>query len=596
MIKSAKNLPIQKLLSKDDNNKELFYKIPPYQREYSWKKEQFENIFDDINDNDIGYFLGSIIAIDKGDYLELIDGQQRLTTLSILLNALLNIINKYDSQNPKVDIINPRKNKLNGQAYYILQDILHSNEIERPKISLSIQKENQDDYEYLLFINGLIPNKIKPAKLGHRRIYKAYEYFKYRLEELDENGDKLFDIKDVFEFLDKLFSVLIVKIEVNDIASAFTLFESINNRGIPLTPIDLIKNSIIGKMELIDKPANITNQKWQNIVNNIEGYDDQVRFLRHYYHAFKYLDKINQAKYSKATKSNIIHIYSDLINQDVECIFTDLINKSTTYSIFVHPEQIIEDKFQPFKNKLIDLQKLGIAPAYTLLLYLFEEKFNEEQIFLAFDFIENWFIRRSLCEYPGTNKLDQIFLDLNKELILSPKEETFEVIKKFMTTKDRYRSDGEFENVLKNEDLYTTSASALRCLLIKLEKSKRTKENNTNFWEIKNNKQLWSVEHILPQNPHEKSNWRVVFDEEEMKKHIHKLGNLTLTCYNSNLSNKSFKEKSFIQELGKEVGLKSKNVFINEYLLDIEIWNKDSIRVRSGLISNEIIEMFNRDI
>lgn len=585
MIERANNIPVEKLLSKDDNNKELIYKIPPYQREYAWGKDQWENLFNDINDNEEGYFLGSIICIENEKYLDVIDGQQRLTTLSILLNSLLNIITLYNRENPDQKILDLAENEEFATMWSSLKKYLYSKDI-GSRLTLSIQNQNNTDYEYLLSLNTLLNERAEPKNLGNRRIKRAYEYFRNRLLELDDNQNVIFTIENLFDFLKKVTSAMVVKIDVKDIASAFTLFESINNRGMPLTPIDLIKNSIIGK---INTDPEKTNEEWQKIVKNIESYDDQVRFLRHYYHAFQYDSKIKIAPYVKATKSNIMSIYATHIKNDVHFIFRELIDKSNIYTIFVQPDKIEESKFLQYKNILIDLKRLGIAPAYSLLLHLFVKHLNEDFIPLL-NFLENWFIRRHLTDYPATNKLDQIFLDLinqNCEQVYN-----FESIKKQLTTKERYSSEDEFKKLLIDGDLYSINTGATRCLLTKLEKSLRTKENEVDFWSLTDaGKLIWSIEHIMPQNPDIKSDWNQI-NEDERKKNVHRLGNLTLTCYNSTLSNKSFEKKCSVTDgKNKEIGLKSGNVQINEFIKNksSNVWTIDDISKRSTKLAEQIM-------
>jgi len=589
MIKNAHNLSVEKILGKNDNNTEVYYKIPPYQREYAWGKDQWEKLFDDILENDIGYFLGSIICIDN-DPEDVIDGQQRLTTISILLNALLFIINEYNLNYPEENILDFIKNEKNVLAYGSMRKLIFS---EKQKLTLSIQNNNNEDYEYVLYSNKLLETKSKPGNFGNRRVSKSLEYFKMRLSEVDKEDYLIFQIDDLFIYLNKVLSSLMVKIEVDDISSAFTLFESINNRGIPLTPIDLIKNSIIGRMQKdLDENPETTNTIWQNIVNNIESYDDQVRFLRHFYHAFQNNPKIKLESYKKATKSNIIKIYSEHINKDVKYIFDELVSKSDTYNILVHPDDIdMDSEKKIFKDKLVDLRRLGVAPSYSLLLFLFDK--NVSKLSEILNFIENWFLRRNLTDYPGTNKLDQIFLDLINIVSVVSDEEIFVKIKDYLLNQERYMEDDEFKVFLESKNLYTENITATRCLLTKLERSKRTRENQTDFWRLSDKAKLvWTIEHILPQNPNEKSDWLEIFhSEDKIKEYVHKLGNLTLTCYNSKMSNKSFENKTKIVEDGNDVGLKSGNVMINNYLKDKNQWNVKCIKERGSLLSQDIIDL-----
>jgi len=604
MIKSAENLSIEKLLGKDNNNKEVFYKIPPYQREYSWKKGEWENLFNDINDNEKGYFLGSIICINQNEDLEVIDGQQRLTTISILLLSLLNFINIYNSNHQEERILDLGSNEEYASLWSMLRKFLALKKLQ--KLKLSIQNQNNEDYQYLLFQNKLIDEVDRPKKFGTRRISKSYEYFKNRLEEIDSDEKKLFSIQDIFELLEKILSALIVKIEVDSVASAFILFESINNRGMPLTPIDLIKNSIIGTMEKSGgKAPEQTNKEWQVIIQNIEDYNEQIRFLRHYYHAFQYCKiKVKIDRFTKATKSNIMKIYPEHINNDVQFIFNELIEKSKTYTVFINPDNIDESSsFFKYQDKLIDLQRLGIAPAYSLFLYLFVEE-KDTDFSNILNFIENWFLRRHITDYPSTNKLDQIFLNLINLLCVNNKEKEPKDIEKlifeFLLNSDRYRSDEDFQNILLTSKLYDTNRGATRCLLTKLEKSKRTKENSVDFWETTNTKKptlVWTIEHIYPQTPNKESDWYTTCNKEERTEYLHKLGNLTLTRYNSTYSNKSYKDKiEVIDENQNDIGLKSGKVEINKYLIDNtdNEWCVEHIVERGKELVEEIIVIMNK--
>jgi uncharacterized protein with ParB-like and HNH nuclease domain len=582
MIKDVSNLAVVKLLSTDNNNKQLRYVIPPYQREYTWKKENWETLFDDINENQKGYFLGSIICIAQDNYMEVIDGQQRLTTISILLNAIYAVF-KVKLNDESISAADRKYSKPFNQ----LEDQIYIYDEKKSRLTLSIQKNNNSDYEDLLKLNDILEFTLSPTISKRSKIYKAYKYFKERLEEIDEDSN-LFDIDGLLEFYKKVTSTLIVKIEVNDISSAFTLFESINNRGIPLTPIDLIKNSIISKMESRGKEPQEINKQWQSLINNIESYVDQVRFLRHYYHAFINNDKVKLVSYSKATKSNIIKIYSEHISSDVEFIFNELIEKSNIYSIFLEPENITDPKYLPYKEMLMDLKILKIAPAYSLLLYLFN-KDTDDDLDKILATIESWYIRRHMTNFPGTGKLDQIFLDIINLLSSNTTKSELDIITNYLHENKRYTNDEEFENFLHSDDLYDINPNTTRYMLIKLEKSKRTRENNVNFWDVTNkNKAKWSVEHILPQKMANNSAWETLFTTDQHKKYIHRLGNLTITAYNSNLSNKSFEDKCNIGEYN----LKSGKIQINNDIQNIDIWNTDVIENRSKLLAKDLINIF----
>ena len=181
-------------------------------------------------------------------------------------------------------------------------------------------------------------------------VSKAYNFFLEKFEEVDERGQIINSLHSLFEHFEKICSAIVVRISVDSMESAFVLFESINNRGVPLTPIDLIKNMLISNLVKNSQDANNINERWQNIVRNVDSYDDQVRFLRHFYHAYKGNPAIGLAKYTKAIKTNIIRIYTTLIEKNSQYILDQLVEKSKTYSAIIAPEKI-EDNNDLSKNK-----------------------------------------------------------------------------------------------------------------------------------------------------------------------------------------------------------------------------------------------------
>lgn len=556
MIHNADAISIKNLF-------DVYYEIPEYQREYSWRLENWENLFNDLNESDKDYFLGTLICIVDGNIpMQVVDGQQRLTTLSIFRLSI------FKKLNDKFTIF--ASDRAKNREFLNLESSLYDK-----KNKLQLQSNNKSEYEKL--VDKIINNKNESFD-NRLRIFKAYNYFEEKISD--------YTIDELFNLLDKINGALVVRIEVKSDQDAFILFESINNRGMPLSPIDLIKNKIfaqLAKNKIGDIEQN--NKEWQKVLDSIDDFNDQVRFLRHYYHAFQNDEKIGIKGYTKATKSNIIKIYSEHIEKDVKFIFDGLIEKAKIYNQFVHPKLLEKNKY---REKLIDLQILGIAPAYSLLLFLFSN-FKDVDFANLLNLLENWFIRRHITDYPATNKLDQIFIDLISKI--NEQGYAFEVVESFLKNDKNYQSDEKFKERLINDDLYEINTGATRCLLTKLEKSKRTKESEVNFWETtgeKKSKLIWSIEHIMPQNPDKKTDWLNI-DEEIRKQYVHKLGNLTLTCYNSNLSNKSFIDKISISENGNNIGLQSGNVKINDYFFSKDNWTIDDIKIRSEILVNEIM-------
>jgi len=589
MINLVQNQTITQIFGKDSNAKEQFYEVPPYQREYAWGIKEIEELFNDIDENSSGYFIGSIICLKSGNSVDVIDGQQRLITVSLLLLAIYSVL----SEKIKDGEIQLNNNKKYRKLYDSIEELICMDG--KSRVVPSVQ--NEEDYFYLLCANGIECDKCikydsQPKHFTSRRVFKNFDKFKKLIDNFET-------IDEIYQFLEKVKSLILVKIDVENTASAFTLFESINNRGIPLTPIDLIKNSIIGQLSTVNHNPQGINDKWQKIVENVEGYQDQVRFLRHFYHAFACSEpRVKISGYAKISKKQIIDVYDSLIKRDALFILEELIDKSNIYNNFIEPE----GKHHKYEKDLIELKRIGVAPSYALLLYLFS-KYEEFDLSKILKFFQSWFIRRNLSDFPGTNKLDQIFVDLinkiscqqNDEVITS-EDDLCKIIKSFLTDSKRYLDDDKFKEVLMEKDIYDISENTTRVLLIKLEMSKRMPERteedgDDNFWKVGNGKKrkmVWEVEHIYPQRP-KKGAWNI-----DLGDYVHRLGNLTLTRYNRTLSNDSFENKCNAKDRkGNAIGLKSGKVKINDFILGVTQWTDKEIEKRGEILADEILKILN---
>lgn len=567
MIQTAAQTTVKALLS-ENNGAKYYYVIPPYQREYAWTKNQWDNLFDDLTDNDKGYFLGSLICIldgKKGDSIEatVIDGQQRLTTLNLLLLALYEKIKPLNTHPKVIENDDYQEARLAFKKYF-----LNHSDDKLPRLTPSIQNNNQADYTYLVreIVHGIKGNE--PKNRGNRRIAKAFNHFKERIE--NYAGD---DVDTLFKLLDKITAACVVRIDTQDAASAFILFESINNRGVPLTPMDLIKNSMISSLK--NQSAEQINEEWQQIINNLNDYDVQVRYLRHFYQAFKPIGLIwdkDKGK-DKITKNDLIQTYTAVIKQQPEKLLHELTVKSKIYKALSFPENITkENTFIRYQNKLVDLKKLGIAPAYTLLLFLFDQ-YSQQDFSGLLNYIEQWFMVRHLTNIPATSRTDDIFITVAKT-----QHEKYDEATLIAQLQQALPDVKYIKQSLESPDLYEDNAHLTRYILVYLEQKQRTAENAVDFWANNKGKPVWSVEHIYPQKP-KTGEW-----PDDCKDWLHSLGNLTLSAYNSNLHNSSFTEKS----QKKDIGLKSGNVKINDYLRDKTEWNAEHIKKRG----EELIEAF----
>ena len=238
MIQETKDKSLSQLFSGEHK---ITYHIPKYQREYIWKKDNWEALFDDIEESEGNHFLGSIICINtENDAMEdakfeLVDGQQRMTTISLLYLAVYKFLSDHLPENQQKEMF----------ALWNLKNRILLESTNKPRLEPSYTSNNFQDYNYIFSKNIEESRTLKaPKNIGNRQINRTYNYFIDRLYQLDENETPVYTYQTVKHFLDKLNSSILVKIDVTTHDGAFTLFETLNNRGVPLSAIDLIKNKL----------------------------------------------------------------------------------------------------------------------------------------------------------------------------------------------------------------------------------------------------------------------------------------------------------------------------------------------------------------
>lgn len=609
MIKNAEPFPITRIFTREAK---WFYKIPMYQRAYTWGKNEWTTLFTDLVENDIGYFLGSIICVnvshstnDRRTDLQLIDGQQRLTSLSILLLAIYSKLKSYkDTLNEnQLDKLKDIKKEL-----VILTDEDEDNY--EPRLTPQIQDSNLTDYLYLLSCEGLIDKREYPKNVGNRRILKAYKCFKDSIENYIENEDK--PVKKLIELSNTVNNAVLVFIEVDSNKDAYMLFESLNNRGIPLSAIDLIKNYLVSIADdrTSSKSAEKAYNQWERIISNLgEEYSVQERFLRQYYNCFR--EELNSI-YRKdddsslypigylATKSTMLDIYEKLIKYDYKSLLNDLEIKAKYYSVLTN-RAIEDNRIHVLEKSMVDLEHIQGAPSYLLLLYLIS---NMEKFKLSYNDINNmtnylvkFFVRRNFTDYPNTRNLNKIFMDAIEKIRNSDGNNIISIICDYLTTQSSL--DEEFERKLR-DDVYTLNVDSTRFILCYFENQFSTKEIHTDLWERdKNNKYIWTIEHIFPEGENVPSDWVNMIANGDIEKartlreqYTHKIGNLTLTGYNQNLSNMSFDKKMNRKDDNNNfIGYKN-GLILNSDVVNQAEWHISNIEKRTDFLVKKFLEMF----
>lgn len=591
MIKSVSNYPISQLLDIDSN---VVYHIPRYQREYTWGKWEWEKLFDDILENNNGYFLGSIICINQSNdtlstqKLELIDGQQRMVTLSLLFAAIYSHLKESKNSlddDQLVELIN-LKRKLN----------LKKNEDEF-RVTPQVQNHNQEDYRAVLGKAGVTRPTETPLYAGNRKIFKAYRYFKDRVDLLSEHPEEKSEYIKIF--LQKMNQATLVKIEVASHSDAYTLFESLNNRGVPLTAIDLIKTKLLAKMEEIGS-GKIDHHfdEWNNLLNYLgDDYAVQERFFRQYYNAFKPMLK-DVHNIPVATRSNLMHIYEKLINNDAHGFLERILLAGKWYSFILG--RIQNEQYPQLTKALLDLERIQGTPSYLLLMFLLVQKeqlhLEEKHLHEVISFLARFFVRRNLTDMPPTRDMTRLFMQIIEKVQGLTGDKVVETIHQELLS---VSSDDEVFRKHLEGSVYSENAGVVRFILCALEEQSMTRERQVDLWAKEGKIYVWTIEHIFPQGDNIPQAWVDMIADGDRDKaieikaqHVHLLGNLTISGYNSNLGNKSFKEKRERNDRqGRPVGYLN-GLYLNEDLANATEWNVDSINSRTSKLIEETLNLF----
>jgi sulfur relay (sulfurtransferase) DsrC/TusE family protein len=591
MIKSVDNYPVSTLFNIEAA---VVYNIPRYQREYTWSKWQWDTLFEDLLDNDPSYFLGSIICINQStdalaiQALELVDGQQRMTTLSLLMAAIFKCYNDLE-----LTLDMPQQIEL----YNLKNKLILKNNPGRTRLTPQVQNCNQQDYFWVLKQAGILDDAEHIANAGNRRVLRAFRHFCNRINDYLLETDN--NVSAITQLIDKVNTATLVKIEVASHSDAYTLFESLNNRGVPLTAIDLIKNKLLAKLEMDDVgqiDRHFTN--WMKVLGALgDDYAVQERYFRQYYNAFKpkLKDIVNVPV---ATKSNLIQVYEKLISHDAKTFLAKMMKHSELYAQIICNKPVEE---QPKLTRLLkDLERVQGVPSYLLLMLLFA---RQDHLELTAEHLEKvthlliaFFVRRNTTDKPATRDLTRIFMDLATILPGLRGDAIYEKVCEMLVGVSA--DDEQFIKELSG-GLYDDNKAVCRFVLCAIEQSRMTRETQRDLWELKGKQFVWTIEHIFPQGENIPEFWvdMVAGGDIELAKqfhnsHVHKLGNLTISGYNSTLGNKSFIEKrDRTDQKGRAVGYNN-GLYLNQELVSVDSWSTDQIDKRTAALVAQILDMF----
>ena len=548
----------QKLIKYLDGASKRFI-IPVYQRNYDWKMEHCKQLYDDlvkiIRQNRKSHFFGSIVSVqsESGTMEEflIIDGQQRLTTISLLLLAIYHLL----SSGKMVS----RDHQLTDKI--LKKYLIDEYEPEEKRIKLKPIKNDQKAFGILFDQDEeYIPDS---------NLTINYRYFYDRIQHGELDIDELFDAICKLE---------IINISLNHEDNPQLIFESLNSTGLNLSEGDKIRNYI-----LMGLPNDQQTKFYEKYWNRIESYTDYdvSSFVRDYL-SIKQQSTPNMNSVYPTFKKYV----EDAEVADIEPLLRDLLEYAKRYAFLLkggHSDERLNSCIyrlnrlstsvtRPFLLEVIRLSESGALTA--------------DELIEVFHFTESYLFRRAICDLP-TNALNKIFLLLHREIIRFDGDESHYVEKfkyALLSKRERTRfpSDEEFAECMSTRNIYGMNPKNKLYLFERLENSE-TSETKDVWGHLDRGE--YSIEHIMPQ--HLTAAWIVSLGDNYEAIHtnwLHRLANLTLTAYNSRYSNSPFAEKRDMPHGFKDSGLR-----INQWVGRKEQWGLPELEERDQLLKNTVI-------
>ncbi len=536
--------------------------IPVYQRNYDWKIEHCKQLLDDILQcgrvkNIRAHFIGSIVFIHDDVYsaskvkeLTIIDGQQRLTTITLIWLVIYKLARNLEREELVEDIY---------ESYIV-------NKRETEKLKLRPTENNDKALHFL--INGESRDEYRE----YSRLIENFEYFQSRISE--EN------LEVVLNGLNKLMFVEISLERGKD--DPQRIFESLNSTGLDLSQADLIRNYLLMGLRR----------------------DDQKRVYEKYWRPIELFAREENS--NKSRVSDFIRDFLTIKNKKIpnkQKVYQEF-KKTFDFKSISNLESILNElkKYVKYYNRLLNVKnepdrdirrqlehinRLEINVSYPFLLQAYDD-FSQEiigknEFIQVISLIESFVWRRFIAGVP-TNALNKIFMRLYEDVNTSDYLNSLakSLVKK--KSSQRFPKDAEILATLKERDVYSVQSRNRTYLLERIENFQ-----NNELVRIEDNPNI-TIEHIFPQNPEQK--WRREISEGEYQQlsevYLHTLANLTLSGNNGSLGNKVFEYKRDLPEKG----YKDSRLYLNRYLSELERWGVPELEMRFGILSQRFLEIW----
>lgn len=535
--------------------------IPVYQRNYDWKIENCKQLYDDliqvIKNNSKTHFFGSIVSVyepsGRNTEFLIIDGQQRLTTMSLLFLALYNLLEEK--------IIISEDESLKDQIY---EDFLVDKyQPQEKRMKLKPIKNDQKAFSKLF--------NSKDDYIKDSNLTINYSYFYERIQKQEITIDELFDAICRLE---------IINITLNNEDNPQLIFESLNSTGLDLSEGDKIRNYIL--MGLPKQKQDEYYEKYWNCIEKCTKYDVSS-FIRDYLSVKQLVIPsqkkvyINFKKYVEDSSLKIIEILEDLLSY------------AKRYNILLCGKTSSKE-LNSCINRLNRLETTVTRPFFLEVLRLYDEnQINLNEVTEAFSITESYLFRRTICDLP-TNALNKIFLLLNREIMRYDGTDSNYIEKlKFalLSKKDRARfpNDDDFSLMFTEKPIYQMNSKNKIYILERLENF-GTLEDKDIYRHYDEGE--YSIEHIMPQ--HLTPAWIKELGDSYEEIHdtwLHRIANLTLTAYNSKYSNSTFVEKKTMKN-----GFEDSGIRLNTYVSKKDKWTLAELRDRNDYLLKRALDIW----
>ena len=529
--------------------------IPIYQRMYSWDEKECLQLWEDvlkagISDTIAAHFIGSIVYVQKSLYqvatqssLLVIDGQQRLTTITLLIEALARAFDAGET----VEGFSAQRLR----DYYLVDPREEGDK--KYKLILS-----QTDRKSLI---ALLDRHDLPSDVS-LRVRDNFDFFVNKITKEKNNGN----LAAVCKGISKL---IVVDISLSrDQDNPQLIFESLNSTGRELSQADLIRNFILMRLEP-ELQKSLYNQYWRpmEVAFGQEGYTVHFDSLMRHYLTVKTGSIPKKSEVYESFKEHA----SSHDGEDIENLVSDV----RTYAKHYCAMALDSEKNPELKMAFHDMRELKVGVAYPLLLELYNDYVSS--ILTADNFLsivrllESYVFRRAVCDIP-TNSLNKTFANFTKNLNKDKYLESAQALLLLLKSYKRFPDDEEFKWEIKRKDLYNFRSN--RYWLRRIENHDRKERILVDEF---------TIEHIMPQNENLSSAWKKELGDEWnriQKTHLHTLGNLTLTGYNSEYSDKPFLDKCNITG-----GFAESPLRLNKDVATSESWTEEDILRRAETLS-----------